>query len=113
MLAILRRRAERAGLAGRIRLHPCRPDSLALDLSETADFILAFWMAHEVQDPEGFLLEIRRLLKPGGRLLVTEPVFHVSAGAFQTTLAQAASAGLRLAAHPPIRFSRTALFEPV
>lgn len=109
MLERVRRRVERAGLSGRVRLHRCRPE--ALDIETAADFILAFWMVHEVGNPEGFFTEVRRLLKPGGRLLVAEPVFHVSASAFETTLQRAAAAGLRSSARPPIRFSRTALFE--
>jgi ubiquinone/menaquinone biosynthesis C-methylase UbiE len=109
MLDRVRRRAERAGLAGRIRLHRCRADTLGLE--EAADFVLAFWMAHEVPDPGGFFHEVRRLLKPGGRLLVTEPVFHVGSGAFAATLEHAAQAGLRLSARPEIRLSRAALLE--
>ena len=46
MLQRVKERVNKAGLADRVQLHRCTPDSL--DLTEQADFALAFWMAHEV-----------------------------------------------------------------
>jgi len=107
MLAGVRRRAERAGVLARIHLHRAMPGQIGLD--EVVDFALAFWMAHEVPGKEAFFWEIHALLKPAGQLLLVEPVIHVSAAAFERTVAIATAAGLRAATPVPIRISRAAL----
>jgi len=109
MLAVTQKRAERAGVAARIVLHHCARDKIGL--REEADFILVFWMAHEVQQQKAFFNELRSILNPTGKILVAEPRMHVSAASFQKTLDVAQSTGLRLCGHPLIRFSHTALFE--
>ena len=76
-----------------------------------ADFILAFWMAHEVPDQKRFFSQVRSLLKPSGRFLIAEPWFHVSQREFQESIQAAESAGLALAGSPKIRLSRTALLS--
>jgi ubiquinone/menaquinone biosynthesis C-methylase UbiE len=48
MLAGVRRRAEKAGLASRVRLH--RVDASGVHFDGVFDFVLAFWMVHEVPD---------------------------------------------------------------
>ena len=103
------KRAARAGVAARITLHRCVPDKIGLE--EQCDFILVFWMAHEVQQQKAFFNELRSILNLGGKILVAEPRMHVSAASFQKTLDVAQSTGLRLCGHPLIRFSHTALFE--
>lgn len=110
MLNGLQRRAERQGLSKRIRLHQCTPDSLGL--SEPVDFILAFWMVHEVPDRARLFREIRSLLKPQARLLFVEPKMHVGGDQFAQSVAFANQAGLREAGEPRIRLSRSRLFIP-
>ncbi len=92
MLARVRRKAARCGLAGRIRCHLCEPGSIGLTLA--ADFILAWYMVHETPDPAVLLREVRTLLKEDGRLLVVEPKMHVSSGRFDSLQATAEAAGL-------------------
>ena len=58
------------------------------------DFALAFYVVHEVPSAEAFLKEIVSILKPKGRLLVVEPMFHVSANTFERTIEVAEKAGL-------------------
>lgn len=111
MLDRLQRRAERAGLKSRIQPHRCQSDTLAL--SEPADFVLTFWMVHEVPNQAAFLREVRNLLKPNAHYLLVEPVLHVAAADFQQTVHTAQAAGLRLVARPAVNLSRTVLFEPV
>ncbi len=108
MLRRVGRRAERAGLDGRIVLHRCRPDSLAL--SEKVDFALAFWVVHEAPDAGRFLADAAGILKPGGGLLIAEPRMHVGAGPFERTVALAREAGFEAAACPAVAWSRAAAF---
>lgn len=108
MLRRVKKRAERAGLSTGIELHQCGPDSLGI--STSADFILGFWMVHEVNDRAAFLKEVRGLLKPGGRFLVAEPLFHVSAGDVQRTVELGRAAGLEVVDRPKIGMSRAVLF---
>ena len=49
---------------------------------EGADFVLAFWVVHEVDDPSGFLTQIRSFLKPRGLLFIAEPRGHVTSARF-------------------------------
>jgi len=110
MLDILQKRATRAGVADRIRTHCCKPDIIGIE--EKVDFILAFWMVHEVKNKKEFLTQLCSNLTPGGKLLIAEPKFHVSPSLFQDILKSASSSGLRQCGKPHVRFSLTALFEP-
>jgi ubiquinone/menaquinone biosynthesis C-methylase UbiE len=109
MLEITQKRATRAGLAERIFPHRCQADKLGL--KEKVDFILTFWMVHEVKNKKSFFSELHANLAPGGKILMAEPKMHVSPKAFQITLEIAQFVGLRLCGQPAIRFSLTALFE--
>ena len=59
----------------------------------------------------GRLAEIAAALKPAGRLLVSEPSFHVSAQDFEKTIALAKQAGLRVIATPRIRGGQSVMLE--
>jgi len=109
MLERLKVRAERAGLAARIRLHQCAADTIGE--VEPADFALAFFMVHEVPDAEHFLREAHGALKEGGRLLLVEPKGHVSAEAYRRTEDVAGGLGLKPLCRPRVRGSRATLFE--
>jgi hypothetical protein len=45
-------------------------------------------MLHEVASQEDFLGEIGSILKPGGQILIVEPLFHFSRSAFETMIAK-------------------------
>ena len=92
MLARVRRKAARFGMADRITCHRCQSDGIGLKIK--ADFILAWYMVHETPDPAAFFHEVQSLLKPNGRLLVVEPKVHVSRVAFAAIQSAAAAAGL-------------------
>lgn len=108
MLKILKKRAAKVGVADRIRIHQSKPRSLGFQTK--VDFVLAFWMVHETPDAHSFFREIVSLLKPGGKLLIAEPAFHVSTELFQKILTAADKNGLRIAARPRIALSRAAVF---
>jgi ubiquinone/menaquinone biosynthesis C-methylase UbiE len=109
MLSALARRAKRRGVAERIATHLAT--SASLGCQARADFILAFWMAHEVPDQRGFLLELYHLLKPGGLLLLVEPKMHVSRSNFLQALETAKDLGYFLKENPKIRLSHSALLS--
>lgn len=108
MLHGIARRAERAGVRGRIELYRSRPDEVYS--GEPVDFILAFWMAHEVPDQQRFFAQLHGVLKSDGRFLLAEPKLHVSRMQFETAVTLAQKAGFRLTDRPEISLSHCALF---
>jgi len=108
MLDVLRRRAERAGVADRIRTHRCVRDSIGV--YDPVDFAIAFWSAHETPDSRRLLLEVHRCLVHGGRFFVAEPRGHVSRAAFEGITAAAREIGFTLEKRPRLRLSRAATF---
>ena len=108
MLDVLQRRAERAGVADRIRTHRSEPESIGVHAA--VDFVSAFWVVHEVPDIRRLLRQIHSCLRADGKLLVAEPRFHVTAKAFEETIETAADIGLKLYEHRRIRLSRAAVF---
>jgi ubiquinone/menaquinone biosynthesis C-methylase UbiE len=112
MLAMLRERAENEGVISRIRLHKTRPETLALNDLGPFDFVLAFYVVHEVPDIGRLFKEIAAAIRPGGRVLVVEPVFHVSKEEFvDKTIALGRAAGLVPEKGPRVLFSRTVLLR--
>lgn len=110
MLAGLRRRAARAGLADRIEARLAGERSLGVgDLAGKVGLVLAFAMVHELPDAEGFFREARRTLAADGKILLAEPAGHVGAPEFDAILAAAARVGLRVEPGPEVPRSRTAI----
>ena len=108
MIDVLLRRASRAGVADRITAVLATPDGP--ELSDHADFAVASWMLHEVENLPLFLDRVRASLKPGAGFLVMEPLFHVSARQFDETIKVIEASGFRSAEQPKIGLSRAALF---
>jgi ubiquinone/menaquinone biosynthesis C-methylase UbiE len=69
------------------------------------------YMLHEVASQEDFLGEIGSILKPGGQILIVEPLFHVSRSAFETMIAKAQNIGLKVVNKPKMVFSRAAVLK--
>ena len=112
MLGLLRKRVARAGLKDRVATHLSQPKGLDLErLKEQVDFVLCFWMLHEVKGQSAFLGEAASLLKSGGRLYVAEPKGHVSLVDFEQSLAAASRVGLEVEARPQVALSRSALLK--
>lgn len=110
MLSVLARRAQRQGVSKRITTHLANPDSL--DYYSRADFVLAFWMVHEVPDQRKLLTEVHALLKPDGLFLLAEPMLHVREKDFLETLRTAEGVGFFIKEKPKIRICHTALLAP-
>lgn len=108
MLQGIEKRALRAGVARRIVLHLAGKDLLGV--TTAVDFILAFWMAHEVPAQEHFYRQLHAVLKNNGRFLLVEPRIHVSVKQFKAEIAAVQSAGFKLLENPAIPLSLAALF---
>jgi ubiquinone/menaquinone biosynthesis C-methylase UbiE len=109
MLAAISERAIHAGLQNRIKLQLCKPDSLGVSCK--VDFILAFWMVHEVPNQQKFFAELYSLLKDKGKFLMVEPKIHVTHQKFADAVQAAQNAGFKLAASPTISLSISALLK--
>jgi ubiquinone/menaquinone biosynthesis C-methylase UbiE len=107
MLLALKKRAERAGVDKRVIVHLSSSDSLGI--KEQVNFILAFWMVHEVPDKQRFLSELFSVLKDNGTFLLVEPVIHVPKANFAETVNLAVQAGFTICAQPEIFLSRAVL----
>ena len=112
MLAILKRRATSAGFADRLNARLACPDSMNInDLRGAVDFILAFAVVHEFPDALRFFTEVAAAAKPGAQLLLAEPSGHVKPARFESELKAAEQIGFRVAGHPAISRSQTALLQ--
>lgn len=111
MLTILSDRAGKEGLSSRIHVHKTLPETLDLGDCDPFDFILVFYVVHEVPDIDRFFDEVSKVLRSGGRILVVEPSHHVDAEEFAETQAKARKAGFSVEKGPRVLFSRTVMLE--
>lgn len=112
MIAVLKRRVERAGLLGRLDARVTTPDTLGVaDLAGRVDFTLAFALVHELPDVDAFFFQVAQASKSGAGLLFVEPAGHVKPPAFEAELAAAIKAGFQVAERPAIRRSLAAFLR--
>jgi ubiquinone/menaquinone biosynthesis C-methylase UbiE len=109
MLQKVREKIKGTELEERITFHKCEEKKTGI--SEGVDFVLLFYMVHEVPNKEEFFHEIGGILKKNGRILMVEPSFHVSKSAFDETLKTARNAGFTDWEGPKMFFSRTAILK--
>ena len=100
MLDRVRRKAVRKKVGRVMAYHRCSRDRIDLRMDGKADFILAYWVVHELPDPAGFFSEVRSLLKETGKMLVVEPIIHVRRKRFGELVGMAVAAGLTVTARP-------------
>ena len=92
------------------RIHLLKCDTANLNLSEPVDFILTFYMVHEVPDQAAFFRQLFPWLRETGKLLLVEPrMFHVSRSQFRETLHQAEAAGFVSTPGSKLLLSRSAI----
>ncbi|MDP3914011.1 MAG: class I SAM-dependent methyltransferase [Bacteroidota bacterium] len=84
MLEIIRQKIRKTELEQRIELHKCQDQSVGV--TEKVDFILAFYMVHEVQNQDKLFQELKSILKPKGKIFIVEPKFHVPRKSFNNML---------------------------
>jgi len=110
MLDTLKRRAERKGFGSRIELRRANADGMGIeDLKGKVDFILAFAVVHELPDSGRFFEESFAALRPGSKVLFSEPANHIAPSEFDTSLDLARQAGFVISARPEVRSNHSAL----
>jgi 2-polyprenyl-3-methyl-5-hydroxy-6-metoxy-1,4-benzoquinol methylase len=109
MLHRIKNYAKRHNVDARIRLTKCSEQDICVN--EKADFILTFWMVHEVQDVKTFMDQIFKVMKPGSFYLLCEPKIHVSKKRYLEIISIASSAGLKEYKEEKIWGSRSMVFK--
>jgi len=109
MLDRVKRRAERCGVDDRISLRLCRVGDIGV--SERVDFVLTFWMVHEVPEVKTMFGQIQAILKDGGRWLLAEPKLHTSLDRFEKILSEAIASGFSVSERPAVTMSYAAVLE--
>jgi ubiquinone/menaquinone biosynthesis C-methylase UbiE len=108
MLEKVKQKIKGTELGKRIQLHKCESDKIGV--TERVDFILIFYVVHEVPDQDKLFKELKSILKPGGKLYVIEPNFHVSKSEFEEMISKAKNIGYGIVDRPKVFFSRAVLF---
>ncbi len=108
MLDKLMAYARRASVAQRIRPVECGVDDIGV--REKADFILSFWMVHEVKDRPNFFRQVADNLKSGAYYLLVEPKVHVAGKVYRNIVREAENAGLAVLRDVRLPLSRSTLF---
>jgi ubiquinone/menaquinone biosynthesis C-methylase UbiE len=97
-------------LEDRIKRVKCEQGKI--NVADTVDFILAFYMVHEVPDKNSFFKELRSVLKDQGQFLLVEPkLFHVSQKEFEATTRIAEDNGFRINPGPKLLLSWSAVLK--
>jgi ubiquinone/menaquinone biosynthesis C-methylase UbiE len=109
MLAKLADKIKGTELEKRITLHKCEKNKIGL--SEKVDFVLGFYLVHEIPNQEEFFKELESILQPGGQVLVVEPPFHVSKAAFTEMIENAGNAGFKPIEGPKVLLSKTVILK--
>jgi ubiquinone/menaquinone biosynthesis C-methylase UbiE len=110
MLEKLRDKIKGTGLEPRIILVKC--DKEKINVKEKVDFILTFYMVHEVPDKISLFKQLNEVLNDNGIFLLVEPkLFHVSKKDFERTIEIAKQNGFESFDGPKLIASWTAILK--
>lgn len=107
MLEIVKNKIKGTELEQRIVLHKCQEDTIGL--TANVDFVLVFYVIHEVPDHDKLLRELKSILKLGGKIYIVEPNFHVSKKSFEEMIDRIKKTGFEILDRPKVFLSRTVL----
>jgi len=110
MLQKIRDKISGTPLEGIIQTVKCEQDQIIVN--EKVDFILAFYMVHEVPDKDNFFATLKNLLNETGLVLIVEPkLFHVSKKEFELSLEKAEKIGFVASQGPKLPFSFSSILK--
>jgi ubiquinone/menaquinone biosynthesis C-methylase UbiE len=107
MLQKLRDKIQGTELEERIILH--KSEKHRIGVLEEVDFVLAFYVIHELPNQKEYFEELKSILKPKGQVLVVEPLFFVRKAEFDETIKTATDTGFLLSEGPAVFFSKTVI----
>jgi 2-polyprenyl-3-methyl-5-hydroxy-6-metoxy-1,4-benzoquinol methylase len=108
MLQKLKVKASKKNLQDRIIYHNCTADDIGIN--EKVDFVLTFWMVHEVRNTDNFFIQIAKTMKPGSHYMLVEPKLHVPLNRYNEIVSSAVKAGLKPFSNLKVGFSRGNVF---
>ncbi|HPC97725.1 MAG TPA: methyltransferase domain-containing protein [Bacteroidales bacterium] len=103
MLVNLQKRAARYKVADIIKTLLVNKNFNPEEMAGKLDFVLLFFVAHEVPDQKSLFTGLHLMLKNGGKVLFAEPKGHVSEDDFRRSLRLAEEAGLTITGDKPLR----------
>lgn len=109
MLEKVRAKISGTEMEQKVMFHKCQEHNI--NLTHKVDFILAFYMIHEVPDHDKLFKELTSLLNPGGFLFIAEPKLHVSKKAFELMVQRILTNRLKVVDSPKVFFSRTVILK--
>lgn len=110
MLQKLQNKIQGTSLEKIIQMIKCDEDKIVIP--EKVDFILAFYMVHEVPDKNKLFKTLKIFLNENGKLLIVEPkLFHVSKKEFASIISKAEAVGFKAAKGPRLPFSFSSLLR--
>jgi len=71
MLELIKRKITGKSIEKSIILHKCTPESI--NVKENVDFVLMFYMLHEVPNKENLLNEVVSIINKNGLIMIVEP----------------------------------------
>jgi ubiquinone/menaquinone biosynthesis C-methylase UbiE len=96
-------------LEQRVKIHKCQEDKIGVP--EKVDFVLLFWMIHEVPDQQRLFRELKSILNPDGRIWIIEPKIHVRKRSFNNMITLCELSGFEIIDRPKVCLSRTVLLS--
>ncbi|KQC08956.1 MAG: methyltransferase type 11 [Smithella sp. SDB] len=109
MLQKVKAKIQGTELEKRITLH--KSDKKRIGLSDKVDFVLAFYVVHELLNQNDFFEELKTILKPKGKVLIVEPLFIVKKAEFNEMTKKAGEVGFASFKGPRIFWGKTLLLE--
>lgn len=109
MLEIVNKKIQGTELEQRIEIHKCGNSEIGV--TQKVNFILAFYMIHEVPNQEKLFEELKSILKPGGIIYIIEPKMEVSMQSFEEMIKRVKNIGFEIVDKPRVSFSRAVLLS--
>lgn len=92
-------------------IYPLKTENDSVCINDKVDFVLNFYVLHEVENKSKFVDEMKKLMKNEGTYMLVEPKGHVNKNQFDEEIKIIKSAGFSLIESPKIFFSRAAVFK--